>query len=62
MEKTQLHGKVIEANEGCTGVDTGKIQRSYEKQRVLYGMELWLNKNKQDNIKIMIGLVKKMKD
>ena len=23
VEKTQLHGKVVETNEECTGVDTG---------------------------------------
>ena len=27
VEKTQLHGKVLEANEGNTGVDTGEDQR-----------------------------------
>ena len=35
--------------------------KDHEKWRVLYGMKLWLNENKQSNVNIIIGLVEGMK-
>ena len=38
-----------------------KVQRSYGKQKVSCGMELWLNEDKWSNMNTMIGSVEGMK-
>ena len=38
-----------------------KVRRSYGKQKVSCGMELWLNEEQWSNVNTMIGSVKGMK-
>ena len=43
------------------GGTCAKARRSYGKQKVSYGTELWLNEDKWSNVNTMIGSVEGMK-